>query len=418
MGRSSAGRATVFGIVGRRFESCRPSHYLIKPLVIKDHYILLHITPCIKYIDLHYQTQRYTMIVIILPPAFCFSAKKPHSIETVLRTNNSQSKYKSQITVICDQGADSGNDYKTIKIPQYQSKSERTNMILSIIKQLNPAIIEMHQDALCGFKIASEFTEIPVIFYRHNVIEKTGNILTRWHYKRRYSAFAACVFVSQFLADRFNKAFPEFAKSCFAVPNAIDVNDWTINSIEKENLIVFAGRAISEKGIEPLAQALEIVLKQKPNWSASLAMSHWDSNSDWAEKITKGLKNFDNRCKIYKNAPIDNVKTLLAKGKIAVIPSICEESFCLSAIEAHAAKCAVISSGTGGLKEASGENALYLESVNANNIATAILKLIDDEELLQHLATNGYHFARENHNVKLRATQLDLIRDSIIKTKI
>ena len=107
------------------------------------------------------------------------------------------------------------------------------------------------------------------------------------------------------------------------------------------------------------------------------------------------------------------VKNLLARGRIAVIPSVWEEPFCLSAIEAHAAKCAVISSGTGGMKEASGANALYLEAVTPQKITDAIAQLIDDRAMQDNLAQSGYEFVVKYHNVLARAKELDQIRESI-----
>lgn len=354
------------------------------------------------------------MIAIILPPAFCFSEENPHSIETVLRTINSKSKFKNDIIVICDDGTYSGNDYKTLKISSYTNKKQRYKIICEMIRQLDLSAIEIHQDTICGFKIASKFSHIPVIFYRHNVIQNTGNVFTKWYYKRRFAPFAAHVFVSKFLADQFVTTFPAFAKSTHAVTNPIDVDNWQSDIAEKENLIVFAGRAIPEKGIDHLAQALEIILKKYLKWSAALAMGRWQDNMQWSEEATQNLKIFGHRCKIYKDAPLSKVKNLLAKGRIAAIPSVWDEPFCLSAIEAHAAKCAVISSGTGGLKEASGANALYLNRVDCNTLVDAITKLIENNELCANLALDGYNFVKDHHNVLSRAKQIDQIRNKVI----
>lgn len=78
-------------------------------------------------------------------------------------------------------------------------------------------------------------------------------------------------------------------------------------------------------------------------------------------------------------------------------------------------KCALISSGTGGLKEASGDNAVYLDEVSGASIFNSIKSLIDNPNKMVELSNYGHDFVVNNHNIKIRSEQIMKLRHNIIK---
>ncbi|MCP6769397.1 glycosyltransferase, partial [Klebsiella pneumoniae] len=75
------------------------------------------------------------------------------------------------------------------------------------------------------------------------------------------------------------------------------------------------------------------------------------------------LQRFGPRVAVLRSAALDQVREQMKSAAIAVTPSTWDEPFGLTAVEAHAAGAALISSGRGGLREASGDHAHYLEAV-------------------------------------------------------
>lgn len=354
-------------------------------------------------------------VCIVLPANFKFSEERPNSIETVVRTINRESEYRDNLVVICDEGARTGADYEVIKVPAYSHRRQRNRLVRRMIADLQPDLLEIHQHAPSGRKIAAAFPDIPSILYRHNIVREPEGSFARWRYERRYAAFYAHIFVSDFAKQSFDRAFPKFSQNSYAVPNPINLDDWEGEGRpEKEKLISFAGRAAPEKGLAPLAEALCNLLRQYPDWRAELVLGDWEKHEAWAKGVLDPLEPFGERCLIRKNVPLDEVKKLQRRAAISVIPSVWDEPFGLVAVEAHACRAAVVSSGSGGLREASGDFAEYLKAVDAPSIIEATSRLIEDDDYRQKMAEGGYEFVRTHHTISIRAAQLDRIRASLM----
>jgi glycosyltransferase involved in cell wall biosynthesis len=101
------------------------------------------------------------------------------------------------------------------------------------------------------------------------------------------------------------------------------------------------------------------------------------------------------------------VKAACETAAIAVVPSKWAEPFGRTALEAHAGGAALISSGTGGLREASGEHAVYLPAVTEEAIAAALKALIEAPEQTEEMARKGMERAQETFSTELQAAKLD-----------
>ena len=87
---------------------------------------------------------------------------------------------------------------------------------------------------------------------------------------------------------------------------------------------------------------------------------------------------------------LPTVRERLQEAAIAIVPSKWEEPFGRTALEAHAAGCAVISSGTGGLKEVSGRHAMFLpRGFTGQDIVDPLKALIGDEAMRGRIACEG-----------------------------
>ncbi len=368
-------------------------------------------------------------VCIVLPANFKFSEERPNSIETVVRAINRESEYRDNLVVICDEGARTGADYEVIKVPAYSHRRQRNRLVRSLIADLQPDLLEIHQHAPSGRKIAAAFPDIPSILYRHNIVKnkvdwhtrskdqgaRLLNAYDRWRYERRYSAFNALLFVSDFARDEFVHMFPRFGGNSYSVPNPIDLAAWEGDTpVGKQKLLSYAGRAAPEKGLQPLAEALVVLLDRYPDWKAELALGAWDTHAPWAAEVMAPLARFGERCLLRKDVPRSEVQDLQRRAAITLIPSTYGEAFGLVAVEAHACRTAVVSSGSGGLREASGDFAEYLKAVDAPSIIEATSRLIEDDGYRQEMAEGGYDFVRTHHTISIRAAQLDRIRASLM----
>jgi glycosyltransferase involved in cell wall biosynthesis len=120
------------------------------------------------------------------------------------------------------------------------------------------------------------------------------------------------------------------------------------------------------------------------------------------------------RIELIRDAPIAEVRKTLQSAAIAVVPSIMADPFPLAAVEAHFTGTALISSGSGGLRELSGPGAAYLDAVTPQAIADTLRGLMCDPEKRLALARKGQQYVLEHHTAKKAAQRLDAIRDRIV----
>ncbi|MEM9059585.1 MAG: glycosyltransferase family 4 protein [Pseudomonadota bacterium] len=348
---------------------------------------------------------------IVLPTGFQFDLAQPNSIETVVRTLAPHSSHRTSI--IADAGAEDHGPFDVIEVDPSGGRWKRTERAIGVLKELKPDFLELHQHAPTARRIARALKGIPCAWYRHNFLKPPRGWFQRWRYKRRNSDFDGHIFVSEATRTAFVKAFPVFRDRAHAVPNGIDPAPWRATVEGKERLIAYAGRAAPEKSFAEYCAALEIVLDRHPDWAAGICANQWTTHGQWAEEQVAPLRRFGDRLELQMNQPIGSVQALLRRAAIAAVPSQYFEAFGLAAIEAHVAGCAVLSSGIGGLREASGDHALYVDPITPETIADGLSRLIEDEELRDSLARLGQEFCIVEHDAAKRAAELDALRERI-----
>ncbi|EGF90358.1 glycosyl transferase group 1 family protein [Asticcacaulis biprosthecium C19] len=356
-------------------------------------------------------------IAIVLPPEFKFCARRPHSIETVIRTFATYNPWGHELRVFCDGGAEARCDIPIVELPVGAGRSARTRAAVAALKAFAPDYIEVHHEARLANQIARALPSVPTAIYRHNYIKPPKNIFQRLDQNWRYGALDRFLFVSNDTRDHFLAAFPKFASRAFSIFNPIDAAKWTGNPDAKDHTIVFAARAIPEKGLEPLCDGLAQALPNHHDWKAVLILSAFDDANTWAQTQVAKLKDLGDQVTILTNQPLAVVQENLAKGAISVIPSVWKDPFPLSALEAHAAGTAVISSGSGGLRDISGEHAVYIDPVDGPSVASAIDKLIGDPGLRRQIAAFGQARARVEHTIPRRAEELNTIREGAVAAR-
>jgi glycosyltransferase involved in cell wall biosynthesis len=172
--------------------------------------------------------------------------------------------------------------------------------------------------------------------------------------------------------------------------NAVDAGSFSPEGEKDPCQILFSGRLIPRKGIDVLAQAMPLVIKEFPG--VKLAVAGADAASpDGTQNSQMLLHRIGRRHVQYLGSLAqDQLKAWLKKSSILIMPSL-DEAFPLSALEAMASGCALIASTAGGLKELIDheKDGLLVDPGDAAQLAKAILRLLEDEALRHKLAANG-----------------------------
>lgn len=350
-------------------------------------------------------------IAVVLPRGSTLDRHRINSMETVALTLNRWSRFQADVRFICEAGAETPVEPdRLLTVPAGLGKASHEAAVVARLRTFQPDLIEYHQQLGCAAEIARHLPGRPQVLYRHTRIKPPSNPIDRWRYSRRLKVFERLIFVSRAAREEFLADYPGFDDRAVVVCNPIDVETWYGDAAHKEKLILFAGRAMEEKGLDALCAALAETLDQAPDWRAALMLGDWDRHQDWAEPHVAALARFGDRVEITCSASPDSVRAAARRAAIAVVPSRVAEALGLAALEAHAAGAALISSGRGGLREASGPHAVYVDPPEAGPLASALLKLTRDDAGRVALARDGQAFVARTHAPALRAAELDALR--------
>jgi glycosyltransferase involved in cell wall biosynthesis len=342
-----------------------------------------------------------------------------NSMETVAHTLREHSRVRSDVRILCDAGAVEPLADDLITVPAGLSKRRRADAVAQVLRSLKPDYVEYHQQLESSASLARRLPGMIHVLYRHTRIKPPGNPIGRMRYEARLRAFDHLVFVSEaasaeFLRDYPSFAGPKYAGRISAICNPIDSPTWHGDPNRCEKLILFSGRAMKEKGLEPFCAALATVLDQSPDWRGALMLGDWDRHKVWAEPVIRTLDRFGDRVEIHKSAPLSDVVAMTRRAAIAVAPSFVAEALGLTALEAHAAGAALISSGRGGLREASGPFAVYVDPPEAEGLTLAMAGLVADDERRTTMARQGQARVAQVHSAPTRSGQLDDLREKLM----
>ncbi len=353
-------------------------------------------------------------IAIVMPRGGAMCRRTTNSMETVAHTLHAHSRLKGDVRIICDAGAVEPLADNLITVPADLNKRRRANAVAQALKAFDPGYIEYHQQLESASSLARRFPDKVHVLYRHTRIKAPRSAVERMRYEGRLKVFNRLVFVSEAACAEFLADYPRFADRVSSVCNPIDSQAWHGEVDQREKLILFSGRAIKEKGLEPFCDALASVLDEAPEWRGALMLGDWDRHEAWAGPVIARLERFGDRVEIYRSASIQEVKAVTRRAAIAVAPSFVAEALGLTALEAHAAGAALISSGRGGLREASGPHAVYVDPPEAGGLASAMTKLIGAPQLRTSMARRAQTRVAEVHAAEIRSAQLDDLRERLM----
>jgi glycosyltransferase involved in cell wall biosynthesis len=193
-------------------------------------------------------------------------------------------------------------------------------------------------------------------------------------------------------------------------PNSIELDSALPRA--KEKLILFVGRLRADKGPHLLANALPKVLPRLPGWHALFVGEGERGGERYVAGLHASVAALGERVAFAGFLPHEDIRDLFARAAIAVVPSLWEEPFGRTALEALAAGAALIATRRGGLPEVVGDAAVPLVPETAERLATILVELAGSESLRAGLCDLGRKQA-ERFEARLWSARLDALRREI-----
>jgi glycosyltransferase involved in cell wall biosynthesis len=163
--------------------------------------------------------------------------------------------------------------------------------------------------------------------------------------------------------------------------------------------ILAVGRLVERKGFEYLVAAMPSVLSCCPDVLLRIVGGGPLESSLAAQIERAGLSR---AVKLLGVVPNDQLAVLYRESDVVVLPAVIDaqgntEGQGLVLLEAMASRTPVIASNVGGIPDMiqPGQNGLLVQPRQSNELSSAIVRLIEDEELRLRIAENGYRMTTE-----------------------
>lgn len=167
---------------------------------------------------------------------------------------------------------------------------------------------------------------------------------------------------------------------------------------EKDFVIVYCGRINKDKGVSELIDAMHM-LRDKSNIKLLVIGSSFFANATNEDEFIHSLKEkariIEDRIVFTGYIHYSQMPSYLKLANIAALPSMWEEPFGLTIVEAMAAGLPLITTRSGGIPEICEGVATIVDRHNIiDNLVTAIIDLYDNPEKRKQMATKAIERAK------------------------
>lgn len=229
--------------------------------------------------------------------------------------------------------------------------------------------------------------------------QRFGNAYRKWNVPKVVPKAHKILTVSEFEQNTISNHFKSLPKGVLEVvhngvndhfaPVPVEVQE----SIRKayglpERFMLFLGNTDPKKNLVGVLKALNQILKQG---KLTLPLVMPDLGGEALTGLLKSIEASDLESHIHLTGYIPNqdLPAIYGKASFFLYPSL-RESFGLPILEAMACGCPVITSDTSSMPEIAGDAALLVDPFKPQDLAVAILQLLENPTLKQQLTEKGY----------------------------
>ena len=234
------------------------------------------------------------------------------------------------------------------------------------------------------------------------------------------------VSVSNYIRSRFDKTLKTQKKSS-TIYNGID-NKLFSNHVEKKShIILYTGRISPEKGVHTLIESMPTVTQQFPNvklllfgWKKQMSYSKYlqyskdplekklvrfypdlKTDSYYYNYLIKFVEenNLSNNIIFKDSIPNNELPRYYQESAIFICPSVWDEAFPMTALEAMSTGTPIISTKSGGLTESIRDkiNGILIDKEDSQQLADSIIFLLSNRDILKKYGDNGRLIVENNY---------------------
>jgi len=318
------------------------------------------------------------IVAIVLPPKEGFTAHAVGAVGLLVRRHAAASRYfRSVVFGLPQPRPFPGLDFRAVRPSWLPGSATRryARGVLRHLRALRPDLIEVHNRPDVALYLAARCKGIPVTLFLHNdpqTMRAARTVAERMVLGHR---LARVIAVSAYIAGR----MPPTA-AVTVLPNCLDLTAIPPSPVEREALILFAGRVVADKGADSFVRACAIALPRLPGWRAEMIGADRFRDDSPETPFLAAMRPEANAAGVHLLGyrPHADVLAAMARAAIVVVPSRWPEPFGLTALEALAAGAALVYAPHGGLPEVVGDAGVPVDPEDPAGIAATLIALATD----------------------------------------
>ena len=190
----------------------------------------------------------------------------------------------------------------------------------------------------------------------------------------------------------------------------VDVNRFSFNeTAHNPRRLLYVGQVTLLKGVHTVVEALKLIVEQPCNRSTTLTIVGGPDYDNRIHELVSSL-GLENNVRFTGLIPRDQLPAVYREHDILLFPSIWDEPFSITLLEAMSSGLAVVGTTTGGSSEILKDevNALVFAKEDAEACAGQIARLINEPELFERIRRSGRRTVEENFRLEAMVDRIDL----------
>ncbi|WP_145133276.1 glycosyltransferase family 4 protein [Paenibacillus sp. Y412MC10] len=305
------------------------------------------------------------------------------------------SKLGAKVTVLCPGNSDrltTSNTYGNMRILRFPKNSKYFNrakhsfIAEAIINSAfakgggKPDIIHVHSTEFAyTAKVAGKRFDLPIVYTCHSLASQGISSLPGKQQTTLIRTANRIIVPSRWQAKVTKRLYPRIdGNKMIVIPHGV-VPVTKGSSKGLSHKLLYVGRLIPSKGVEPLIKAVGLLAQENSKIHLTIVGSGTASYRNKLRSLAKQA-GVEKRIRWAEKTPHKTVQRMYGSYGAVINPSK-KESFCLVALEAMANGVPLISTTSGGMKEfVTPQNAKIIHSVDTAHIARAIKEFWNNPE--------------------------------------
>lgn len=290
-----------------------------------------------------------------------------------------------EVTVLCsgDSGAPAlmnpGGMQRILRLPKasyYFSRPSQSFKPGAVLRSAaanqcsKPDLIHVHSTEFAAVAAAAgSLYRVPIVYTCHSMVLAGARSPAGQNQAKLIRIASRITVPSKWQAAEIIRLYPGSHTKITVIPHGVNFVSRQANITPAK--LLYVGRLIPSKGIEPLIKAIALLSRNRKEVSLTIVGS---GKAQYVNHLYTVARNIGiaNRIHWMKKSSNDAVQRMYPSYGAVIVPSR-KESFCLVALEAMASGVPLVSTLSGGLKEfVSPRNAQVIASLDSSAIARAI----------------------------------------------